>query len=176
MPGDDTPETVSLAPSSPARAWGERRLRGCAWASAQTDDTPATACCPARHSRGPASDNLDRRSLAPRGAWIAGRPYAAQAGTNHSALRLLVSDTTRSRPTGRTAASDVRPRPRRRTLLLNASSGHRRGVVAPPHGKGAVWLASADGSSSGNKIAARCHSDGQRPGCHHRGQRARELR
>ncbi len=45
--GDDTPETMSFAPSSPTRAWVERRLRGCAWAAAQVEDTPARTHCPA---------------------------------------------------------------------------------------------------------------------------------
>jgi hypothetical protein len=67
MPGDDTPETRSLAPSSPARAWGERRLRGCAWAAAQDEDTLALAHCPARDSRGPASKTLDDGPMAPQG-------------------------------------------------------------------------------------------------------------
>ena len=35
MLGDDKPETMSLAPSSPVRAWDERRLRGRAWAAAR---------------------------------------------------------------------------------------------------------------------------------------------
>lgn len=50
MPGDDTPETVSLAPSSPARAWVERRLRGRAWAAAQNEDTPVRTQCPANRA------------------------------------------------------------------------------------------------------------------------------
>ena len=41
MLGDDTPETMSLAPSWPARAWAEHRLRGCAWAAAQGEHTSA---------------------------------------------------------------------------------------------------------------------------------------
>ena len=45
MPGDDTPETRSLAPSSSARAWVERRLRGCAWAAAHL---ARYARCPVR--------------------------------------------------------------------------------------------------------------------------------
>src|ERR1700740_1844271 len=67
MPGDDTPETMSLAPSSPARAWVERQLRGCAWAAAHDEDTPALAQCPARDSRGPASKTLDDGPMAPQG-------------------------------------------------------------------------------------------------------------
>src|SRR5712691_12894801 len=54
MLGDDTPETMSLAPSSPARAWVERRLRGCAWAAAQGEDTSARTHCPARRNPPPA--------------------------------------------------------------------------------------------------------------------------
>ena len=85
MPGDDTPETMSLAPSSPARAWDERWLRGRAWAAAHADDTPAPAQCPARGSRGRASDDLDGGPRTRQGEAVASsgsrddHPYAAGA-------------------------------------------------------------------------------------------------
>jgi hypothetical protein len=47
MLGDDTPETMSLAPSSPTGAWAEHRLRGCDWAAAQHEHTLARTHCPA---------------------------------------------------------------------------------------------------------------------------------
>jgi hypothetical protein len=85
MPGDDTPETVSLAPSSPARAWGERRLRGCAWAKRTPTIRPRRFGVQpaARGDKRPRISMMDRWRQgggSSRLGWIARRPLCRCRG------------------------------------------------------------------------------------------------
>jgi hypothetical protein len=74
---------MSLTPSSPARAWAEHRLRGCAWATAQGRVYPRGRTCPAGRTRGPAFEE-PAASITETAPWLAsGRPAFAPARTDH---------------------------------------------------------------------------------------------
>jgi hypothetical protein len=138
-PGDDTPETMSLAPSSPARAWGERRLRGRAWAAAHTQDTPVPDRCPAVGSRGRASDDLDDgprtrqgRKSSPLDREMTPMPLKRRDAARPPTAAIGVIRQRREAPPGRalsrSSCSQIRPSLRRR---LDRADRRRRASALP---------------------------------------------